>query len=450
MADQEKQDLVQQIRLLQKTKPGFSQAWTAFASRAPGSGRDPARYDVQVLRDALAQLGGDVPLIDTRGGLVTGIAQPAAMPGSDSEHGVLVVRMRGLLKGNREIHAAWSELLRERGLGGVGRDPVRHTTELLQEALALLDPNDGQASLGVSPVAHGATGALPVTGGGGRFHPYMQGAPALGGMAGAPLILDHGDLVRRVHTLQKSEPGFREAWIDFLSRTQMASVGRDPARHSTDFLVSALQELAPAALPAGGGVVAMPGMAAMALSTFMPGAVPALGAPKVVPLGLPRSASAAPGVAVAQGAGAAAGDSGSWKRNDSVEALFQGEWHPATVGLVHGDGTYTVVWDDNTKTEGVTAEEIRAPPGVRGAARRAVVKAKQVTVRARPVASAASGLAGADFQTLVDSVREQINSDAGFAARWNVLTSGQGRTDPMEFDEAFLRAVLGLPVEESL
>lgn len=237
-------NLVQRVKDVQK-KPGGREKWQEFVDRKGGGKRDPAMRSEIELHEFLLELSA---------GSGKSNANAKYFPTSQ-EHAQAVARVKFIQK--RDGAERWSSYMDSMSSGK--RDPAAHPIEVLQVFLDQIDPNgetigveadydESQALImtikrgqskseqfkdaWISYVEnHGGDVRDPSRHGSDFLKMFLQIAPSP-----EPAVLDdrHQQLVQQVKEGQRSNPLFRNAWIQYCQENGRQK--HDPACNEAEFL----------------------------------------------------------------------------------------------------------------------------------------------------------------------------------------------------------------------
>lgn len=270
-----KEELVAQIKALQRSSQEAKEAWWAFCDESSGGVRDPARHDENILAQFISLHGKSITPISPRASSLPPPAQrsapplqnPAsyqrsqhypvqqphhAQPWGASDPGALDfaswIKLGQRASGNWK--QAWSQYCSLYG-GGIN-DPSRHDQSHLvsfADYLGQLALADLQAS-GVcmpheAPRRHDNgiwAGARHIDPGASDWAREGDWPPAKRPRHEEPAA---DDLVGRVKALQRQSPEAKQAWQDFCSGHPSQPGVKDPAKHTPEDLQSFLAQHAP-------------------------------------------------------------------------------------------------------------------------------------------------------------------------------------------------------------
>eukprot|EP00927_Polykrikos_kofoidii_P062395 TRINITY_DN57205_c0_g1_i1.p1 TRINITY_DN57205_c0_g1~~TRINITY_DN57205_c0_g1_i1.p1 ORF type:complete len:284 (+),score=37.15 TRINITY_DN57205_c0_g1_i1:153-1004(+) len=276
-------DLVAQVKLLQRTNPEAKQAWWDMCDKDLDGIRDPKRHDEEILREFLSNwehVDENVPVPSRtpstvsrpsygghgRGGSGGGGGTSGEPPfadsnwrGSDShEHGYDYASERSLpangslnpagpnlgefIKIGQRHSSAWRDCWKKycQTYGQGWLDPSRYEegfiSGFIEWAGQLTEANLSVVAKPFRDIPPGLAKRLPPTVDSG---PPMKRGRASGRSSHAAME-PHDALVDRVKALQRQSPALKQAWINFTS-DHSAGV-RDPARHDAQALMDFLIE----------------------------------------------------------------------------------------------------------------------------------------------------------------------------------------------------------------
>eukprot|EP00441_Pelagodinium_beii_P037281 CAMPEP_0197646984 /NCGR_PEP_ID=MMETSP1338-20131121/23968_1 /TAXON_ID=43686 ORGANISM="Pelagodinium beii, Strain RCC1491" /NCGR_SAMPLE_ID=MMETSP1338 /ASSEMBLY_ACC=CAM_ASM_000754 /LENGTH=241 /DNA_ID=CAMNT_0043220677 /DNA_START=63 /DNA_END=785 /DNA_ORIENTATION=+ len=238
-----KAELVDQIKSMQRTDPGFKQAWWEYCDQFLGGSKDPNRHEQDVLEEFLANYSGDyaAPQAPARTAPVraqrapparpTGVRPAARLPVGrapipPAAMAMASVGLADVVKTGQRLSPSWKTAWQSYcGLyGNSVNDPSRHDDAFTR---GFIDYVGELAEQALADIAAEAKIREPVVGSKrssswGEPPAKRQATPAL-------MAPEKQALVDKVKALQRSNPDAKQAWWDFCD--QEAKGVKDPSRH---------------------------------------------------------------------------------------------------------------------------------------------------------------------------------------------------------------------------
>jgi len=233
--NQGEDELVMQIKGLQRSDPAAKEQWWAYCDSIQGGIRDPAKHDQESLMNFITQFSSGATFEKPAGG------------GSKSAGGANMSPLAGMVKGCQKMSTPFSECWKMycENFGKGINDPARHDDAYISSFLEHI----GSAGMMVPPRATmGAVGGMGGMGGGAkRGHMGMGGNT---GQAGTPKMArmakhetdgmigmnpEKDAFALRVKNYQKSSEEAKQMWWNFCD-TEHKGV-RDPMRYDLDVLM---------------------------------------------------------------------------------------------------------------------------------------------------------------------------------------------------------------------
>lgn len=239
-----KEELVEQIKQLQRSDPSSKQMWWDYCHQHLGGVKDPNQHDAAVLSEFIgAYSGGSLPAGRAKGrgdgkgawgggsggqgGWDMGSMMAAMAKAMSGNGGGASSPMADFIKTGQRASPKWKAVWQTycTANGNDKFDPNRYDDAFIVgfiDYLSNLAELDGGAS--ITAGAGGAKRSAAGWGGG-----PMGKRPNMGQIDSAKM-----ECVNKVKQLQRSDPAGKEAWWNFAD-TQLAGV-RDPSRHDASTL----------------------------------------------------------------------------------------------------------------------------------------------------------------------------------------------------------------------